>query len=692
MLSRREFVKLGAAMGAGALLPLGMAEKVLGFTLAGQALPANPGLLTKFLDPLPTSVPVFSTPASGPYEVGAYQFTAQVHSQIAPTTVWSYRPQGWTQPTDAQGVAIPETTYIGHAFVVRKGTPIQVRWHNNLTVPHPLPVDPSLHMAQPDPNFVPPATFPVDPVTGQSTYNYTLQDVPIVTHVHGGEVASASDGGPDAWWTANGATGPAYPSAGDPADHTLYTYPNGQPPASIWYHDHALGITRLNVYMGLAGPYLMTDPGNEPALPSGTDGNGQPLDIPLVIQDRMFDTTGQLYFPALSLNPTINPFWVPEFFGDHILVNGKVWPYLTVERRAYRFRIYNGSSARAYVLDLVNQQKSGASPRFQQVATDGGYLAAPVPLNKITLLPGERMEIVIDFSAVPAGTNLLLRNSGKTPLPAGAPAKGATTAQVMQFRVRGATATAFTMPAVLNSSLATYPTIPVVAATTKVRSLTLNEWMGMNTLQPLMATLNNSKWPHMGHNLETEDPALGAVEIWEIINTTADAHPIHTHLTQFQLISRQSYNSANFWKAYVTAFGGVDPNMSMMQPMGPPADYNTFAPNPMYAGATGITPYSRTLQLKPKAVPITITNVVGGNPDVAPFLQNSPIFAPPEESGWKDTVQMYPGQVTRILVRFAPIDGSAAYPFDATTGPGYVWHCHILDHEDNEMMRPYHVK
>lgn len=725
MLSRREFIRLGAMVGGGMVLPLGMAEKVVAFTLGGlpQPVPANPLLVTKFVDPLPVSellTPFTSTVADGKalYDVGVYQFKAKVHSQMPDTTVWSYRDQGFDPAT-----APVQNTYLGPAFLVERGTPTEVTWHNNLGgVWHPMPVDPSLHWADPLHDSPPPGyVYPVDPVTGLSTFDYTLSQIPIVPHVHGGEQAAAVDGGPDAWWTPGFThVGPTFLQAGDveAGRHHVYPYDNEQLPATIWYHDHALGITRFNVYMGMAGAYVIYDPATEPSgvpsvLSGATDSFGHPYDIPLVIQDRMFDATGQLYYPAVSLNPAMNPFWGPEFFGDHILVNGKVWPFLDVEPREYRFRLLNGSQARFYELSLIEPVTKLIGPAFNVIATDGGYVGTPAVVDpatgkRLVIGTGERIEVVVDFSQW-AGKTLELRNFGKTPFPAGANTNPKTTGTVMQFRVAASPVAVpgWTAPAVINPDLVTFPSItePVV----KVRSITLNEWMGV--AQPLMMTENNTKWPHehMGmpgmidpHTALTEDPKLGTTEVWEIINATADTHPIHLHLVQFQLISRQRYNVTKWNKVYFASFGGMDP--SMMDPMGPPYSYEpdgagVFQPNSAYAMMPGyvapapLAAYSRTLSLGPGRPAITIPapNVVGGNPNIAPFLSGPVMWAPPEERGWKDTVKMNPGEVTRILVRFAPNDNSGAFPFDATAEPGYVWHCHILDHEDNEMMRPYKV-
>lgn len=733
MLSRREFIQLGAMVGGGIVLPLGMADKVFGFTLGGnpQPLPANPLLLTKFLDPLPVTellTPYAASNVDGvdTYDVGVFQYASKVHSQMADTTVWGYRPADFDPAT-----APVQNTYLGNAFLIARGTKTRVTWRNNLGgVAHPMPVDPSLHWANPL-GFVPPAPgqYPVNAATGITTFDYTLTKIPTCPHVHGGEQSAKVDGGPDAWYTSDfNELGPTYTLAGlygdsayasDPGGGgNVYPYDNAQLPATIWYHDHALGITRLNVYMGMAGAYVIYDTAREPAgVPSVLSGDldsfGHPFDMPLVIQDRLFDTGGQLYYPAVSLNPTVNPFWGPEFFGDTILVNGKAWPYLDVEPKAYRFRLLNGSQARFYDLDIFDPLTALPGPAFTVVATDGGYIGAPALVNpavggKLVIGTGERMEVVVDFSKW-AGKTLQLRNKGRTPYPSGATVNPKTTGQIMQFRVAASAVAVpgWTAPAgPLNADLAVYPSItqPVV----KVRSLTLNEWMGVG--QPMMMTENNTKWPHEHAGMPgmidpatatSEFPKLGTTEVWEIINTTADTHPIHLHLVQFQLISRQTYNVAKWNKVYFKAFGGMDP--AMMEPMGAPYTYDPvngfFQPTGAYAGMPGYVPpaplaaYGRTFSLKAGGAPITVAapNVVGGNPDITPFLSGAVKYAPPEERGWKDTVKMAPGEVTRILVRFAPNDNTADFPFDATAEPGYAWHCHILDHEDNEMMRPYKV-
>jgi FtsP/CotA-like multicopper oxidase with cupredoxin domain len=570
------------------------------------------------MDPLPIpGVMQPITPASTYYEIGIWQISQQLHSQLLPTTLWAYGP--------SQAAA----SYPAATFEMTRGTPIQVRWLNNLyAMTHPLPVDQTLHWA--------------DPLgTGHTMQPYT-GPVPTVTHLHGGEVEAPSDGHPEAWFT------PGFDATGPGWVQEVYNYPNAQPATTLWYHDHALGITRLNVYMGLAGFYIIRDPAFEAGLnlPGPAPKIGDPpgtkyYEIPIVIQDRMFDVNGQLIYPNVGINPMIHPFWVPEFFGNTILVNGKVWPYLNVERRKYRFRFLNGSDARFYRLKLIDPVTLLPGPAFFQIGTDGGYLRAPVILNdpanpaspRLLLAPGERADIVIDFSNVLEGTTFILDNDARAPFPKGAPPGPQTTRQIMLFRVVPIAGTdTSTVPATLN-------TIPTLAGATVTRSLTLNEVMG--PAGPLAMFLDGKMW----EAAVTEMPKVGSTEIWQVINLTADTHPIHLHLVQFQLVGRQRFQTNKYLKAY-----------NLANPVIPVPPGGTYTPVP-----------------------------------VAPYLQGAPVPPDPNEAGWKDTVRMNPGEVTWIIVRFAPIGQAAMtdYPFDPTAEPGYVWHCHILEHEDNEMMRPY---
>ena len=618
--------------------------------------------------------------------------------------------------------------------------------------------------------FVDPATgtrqgFP--PPGDPCAFNYS-GPIPAVPHLHGGEVPAELDGSPDSWFTSDGlrrgrkfytkgvvgeiATLPALPdarfpvgaiayqtstsswhqvaSAIDPvtllpvqqwqayaSNQVSYTYPNTQEAAPIWFHDHALGATRLNVYAGMAGAYYIHDP----AALAPTAANMPPVSsvIPLVIQDRQFDTNGQLFFQAGSnggllwaLNPD-HPYWSPEFVGDTIVVNGKAWPFTNVDAKRYRFLILNGSNARTYELFLINQVTKLPGPPMWVIGNDGGYLDAPQKLDpalgqKLVVMPGERYEVIVDFGGL-AGSTFVMRNTAKTPYPAGATPPGNTLGRIVQIRVNPTIVAAD--PSYDPASLLPIRSKPIVrlanagaaaVVPNKTRQLTLNEIMGMpmNAIDPVTGLLtafpggpmeilvNNTKWsgedpmsmaPRADFKPVTvkgktthfsEVPIEGETELWEIVNLTADAHPIHLHLVQFQIVNRQGFNTSNYNAAYALAFPA-----KVFQPgYGPPLDYNTGNPR-----------------------------ALGGNPDIVPFLKGPARPALPQESGWKDTVLAPPGQVTRIMVRWAPTDTATAVPFpfdpsgtDGVTGQqgsyNYVWHCHIIDHEDNEMMRPDYVQ
>jgi spore coat protein A len=562
--------------------------------IAGAQTPLDPLTLTKYIDPLP--VPG-AMPMAGPnyYEIGAWQIQQQLHSQLPPTTVYGY---GTSQAT---------ASYPGATIVAEKGVPISIKWTNHLPLTHILAYafDPTIPAAQ------------------------TTTGVPIVPHVHGAEVEPQSDGGPNTWFTPGFAeTGPAW-------SQQVFHYANNQLPATIWYHDHAFGYTRHNVYAGLAGFYVITDPGHEPAgLPSGQ------YDIGLAIQDRMFTADGQLWYPNVGETPE-RPVWIPEFFGNVILVNGKVWPYLNVEPRKYRFRILEGSNARFYSLALTLRANGAPGPAFYQIASDGGYLAKPVILNdprggssapRLLIAPGERAEVVVDFSAYAPGTELILRNTAKAPYPKGASADPQTVGQIMMFRVVPLTAPDHS---VIPQTLTT---VKRLANPTLTRVMTLNEMQGLTG--PVGALLNGKAFDPSDASIS---PRMGTTEKWEIVNLTGDTHPIHIHLVQFQLLNRQKFDA----NRYSAAFALANPTI--------PAD--TYVP---------VAP--------------------------GPYLKGGAVQPDPNERGWKDTFRMNPGEVTRILVRFAPQDEAPAFAFDATAAPGYLWHCHILEHEENDMMQPYRLQ
>jgi spore coat protein A len=620
--------------------------------------------------------------------------------------------------------------------------------------------DQSIHWADPLRNTgpmncmdmsMPGMSMPVDCTNPANSNNPCCQvfsgPVPAVVHLHGAEAFSGVDGGPEQWFTPNGLKGKDFFSYGHPGPgEAIYVYDNLQEPGTLWFHDHALGATRTNVYSGLATFYFLRGPLTEPRnLPKGA------YEIEMAIQDRQFDTNGQIFFPDGSPsgtdpsgvcgsglagdpclngappNPDIHPFWNPEFFGDVVIVNGTPWPVLQVEPRRYLFRILDGSNARTYRLGFGDSAKGEPSPPVYVIGMDDNYLDAPVNVTGKTVVtkgeswpdntvlpaelfiaPGERNYVIVDFSGL-AGKTITLVNNASAPFPSGL-VPGVDAAQlnmnkIMQFKVSlplvGKTDTScnpaiggckrpISMVRLANGNGAKAPGVKI----DKVRQLVLKEHEGPGG--PVEVLVNNTHWdglmspsiaPYFPVDGVSELPRVGSTELWEIINLTMDAHPMHTHLTQFQVLNREDFQgdlmtlTGGYFDAWGAAFGY--PNTLPLSCTDP-----TNAQNPC-PGYGPPLPYTA----------LNGDNALGGNPAIGPFLLGNPTPPDPEEAGWKDTAKAYPGKVTRFLVRWTPTSipnllakpGRNLYTFDPTKGPGYVWHCHIIDHEDNEMMRPYKV-
>ncbi|OGD45266.1 hypothetical protein A3K69_04565 [Candidatus Bathyarchaeota archaeon RBG_16_57_9] len=629
----------------------------------------DPGTIPKYVNQITGAPPVYTPEYVDPV-TGAQYYTLDVTAftqQVLPTTDALGNPTGFGVTSVWGYGGATSLGYIRNqpaaSFEAQVGSPIYVRYQNKLAGDHLFPVDPTLHWADPNGMGMPMAPFTAYP----PGYPDAQSPVPIIPHLHGGEVRSTSDGNPEAWFTSDGLNGYAYNTElttwwdGTPiqSSETVFYYPNSQPATTLWYHDHALGITRINVMSGLAGFYLLRDPADTeaPSLPSGQ------YEVPIVLQDRTFNTpdpvTGQtdFWFPTVGLDPAVHPYWQPEFFGNVMMVNGLVWPNMNVEPGQYRLRLLDGSNARFYTLKLQDKV-TGTKLPFIQIGSDGGYLKNAVALAELTIAPGERADVLVDFSGLPVGTKVTMFNSAKAPFPNGAHADPQTVGQIMQFTVVPATPTTFApvitpanLPA-LNPDLSLAPGWPALATGTVQRPLVL--WEVMGALGPTEILLNGQKWMAP----VSEMPQYHTTEDWLLVNPTADTHPIHLHLVQFQLVSRQKIDMNKYvadWLAANQASG------VMMPPW--PNDWTVQTVDPLAVNAKG--------------KPI--------------YLIGKPTPAPANEQGWKDTVQVNPGEITILRVRFSPTDGSADYVFDPSVGPGYVWHCHILDHEDNEMMRPYTV-
>ena len=493
-----------------------------------------PVVLEPFEDALP--LPAVAQPVAGTvggaatYNLAMREVSQQLHHDLPPTRVWGFG--------DGPGGA----TYPGPTIEATAGVPVTVNWINDLRdsggtlrTDHFLPVDPCPHGAH---------------HPGART----------VVHLHGAHVPQAADGYPEATFL--------------PGQQVSYAYPNLQLPATLWYHDHALGITRLNVYMGLAGFYLLRDAAEKAVgLPSGE------YEVPLVIQDRTFRPDGSLVYPVA---------WQEHFFGDTVLVNGKVWPYLEVKRGKYRFRMLNGSTSRTYALTLSN----GAP--FTQIGTDGGLLPASVSVSTITIGPGERADVIVNFAAYAASTEIVMTNSAPAPFPGG-DHPGDIIPNVMKFVVLGATGHTAPVPNPLRAL------DPIEEAEAVIeRDFELKK--GADACSETAWLINGLRWDDI-----TEYPELGTTEIWRFVNRSGVMHPMHMHLVMFQVLDRQLFDSS---------------------------------------GAT--------------IVPIGV-----------------PLPPAPEEAGWKDTVKVGPNELVRVIARFEDYKGK------------YPYHCHILEHEDHEMMRQF---
>lgn len=681
--TRRAFIKLCGAAGLALCLPMKWGTRtVYAAPIPGGTL--DPLTVPKYVTPLliPPVMPKAGTikQKGGKnvdyYEISMRQITQQILPAGFPTaTVWGY---GAVTGAGKNPLLIHNAPSL--TIEAQWKRPVRVKWINDLKdaggnyLPHLLPVDPTLHWANPpqgnDPAYGS-GTRDSRPTFSTTPGRYT-GPVPIVTHVHGAVgVGDESDGYAEAWYLpmANnipagyategtwydffkGKAAAGYSAAWGPGFAT-FQYPNANRASTIWYHDHALGMTRLNVYAGPAGFYIIrggpsgdktvldTRTGLSAVLPGPAPKEGDKFppnktyyEIPIAIQDRAFNADGSLFYPdtraffdgATATDPgyipdtDLSPIWNPEFFGNMIMVNGNTWPFQTVEQRRYRFRFLNGCQSRFLILDFSNIP----GVEVWQIGNEGGFLSAPVNItsmgNQLLMGLAERADVIVDFTNVPVG-NYVLGNLGPDePFGGGVPdvdfpaADPLSTGQIMQFNVVPALAPDLTTPAAFLQLPAIAP-LPLPVTT---RPLALLEEMSGVWDGPAAAILgiidNMGMAIHkMWDDAVTENPNVGDTEVWEMYNFTADAHPMHVHEVVFEVVDRQTI---------------------------------TF-----------------------EEVGMEITNIQ---------LVGTP--RPPEawETGYKDTVIAYPGEVTRIRAQF-------------NTPGQFVWHCHIVEHEDNEMMRPYRI-
>jgi spore coat protein A, manganese oxidase len=633
MKNRREFLKL-TAMAGGAVLLAGRWQKAFGQYSQGLRKFIHP--LPRFGVEIPAAAPDTSTfPGTDYYNLRLGQYTQWLHPDLPkPTTLWGY----------ADGrLADPVFRHLGGAIIAQKDRPVRIKFKNDLPAIHPLPIDRTLCGAEGAVNRA-------------------------VAHLHGGHVPWASDGGPYAWAAPDGSWGPSriawLPDAAGTALTDDTWYPNDQSARLMWFHDHAMGNTRLNAYAGLASAYVLRDAVESAlvasgAIPGAVDGT----EMFLVIQDKAFKQEadqwgmpGDLDYPSVydadieegGEPPEVS--CVPEYFGDTMLVNGVVYPYAEIEPRRYRLRILNACNARFCRLQLFYAQSNDfpgsteaalnkPGPAMVQIGTEGGFLPEPAMLQSVVLAPAERADMIVDFSDVPVGAKLILYSEAAAPFPMGGddtdffagnkkndvvtqPGYGPNTRTLMQFRVGPRVGAKDPRPAPLK-----LPAIAPLTGATVMRDLTLNEGFDEYGRLIQMLGTNEQMFPGTfarGYMDEaTETPIAGATEIWRVFNLTGDTHPIHMHLTNAQVIGRRKFK--------VSSYSGT----------------------PQFTGPMRL-------------------------PDA-------------NEAGWKETIRMNPGDMTELIMRFDLPAGPAGVTVPQsprTGGHEYVWHCHILEHEEHDMMRP----
>lgn len=724
-ISRRQFLKGAAVTGVGLALPLKFGVR------DAHAFYQSPGL-QKFVPQTfrgvtgSTGIPVAASDGTV-LETGATHFiiniqpfTDQLHPSFAPnsTKLWGFFPE-----TVLVGSTTPR--HLGGIIIAQKGVPTQITFRNKLNVSkHIIPLDTTI------------------PGANQGVNRTAI-------HLHGGLVPWISDGGPFDWWAPNGTHGlsfqnKAIPGSGAALNEAEYFYPNDQSARFVWYHDHAFGITRINAYAGIASAYLIRDSfekglqnlGLPPFIEESITHIPLPLpiqELPIVIQDKIFvgsdinaldptwgqkglpTATGSLWYPhvyeknrwrLLGAGRNLpNPSSIPEMFGDTMLANGTVYPDVDVEPRRYRLRILNACSSRFLNLQLYVQDASAdgitlnpitfnptnaGGPDFLVLGNEAGFLKNPVSIQSyipftqptadpfgyggsLITGPAERWDVLVDFSGnapdgLPyAGKKVILYTDAPAPFPGGDPRNdyfpgapgnpiqpnpgfGPNTRQIMRFNVGSSVSDPQDLPLTITTATdltpgidpflvdigpnGTYTLRPgVTLSPNSPRRLTLNETFdAYGRLTQMLGTdsaevpSSPTKFGRPYIHFATEKVNNGDIEIWEILNLTADTHPMHFHLVNVQVLNREAFDAAN---------------------------YTGGAPAPI-AG---------TLR----------------SPD-------------PTELGWKETVKMSPGEVTRIIMEFKlpPVPFTVPFSPRFTDGKSneFVWHCHILDHEEHDMMRP----
>jgi spore coat protein A, manganese oxidase len=538
----------------------------------------------------------------------------QFNSSLGPATVWTYGQPG------------KDPVLLGPTIVAKSGRPVVIKYINQL----PTTLD----------EF--PLKDAIDPtIAGAPGFDAAKGEVPpgaAIPHLHGGHTAARYDGTPMQWWTDDGEKGEDFKT-------DTFTYVNDQPASLLWYHDHTMGATRFKPYLGLAAAYLIVDDvdNGSTITVSGPDrdARGTPIKhvqkvpagygkyhLPLVLQDKQFNADGTLFYPTeKSLN---HDKWVPEFFGDTPVVNGKAYPYLDAEPRRYRFRLLNGSQARFYNLHFKRDKKDLT---FYVIGSEGGLLPAPVAKTSLLIAPGERFDVIVDFAGIREGRTVMVTNDAGAPYPMGDPANDVVP-ELMKIKIGPRQGTDDTVdPALLK-----LPTIARLSPTPRLAPRDVVAKENEDALgEPTEVLLNGYHFM----DPTTDIIKAGTTETWRWINLTVDAHPMHTHLVSFQVVDRQPFDVELYteaWEAYLASGRSI------------------------------------------------------AKPNVSAYVTGPSIRPDPEETGFKDTVKSYPGYVTRIRATFS-LPRTSLLDYDPKTGifGDWVYHCHILEHEENDMMRPFRI-
>ncbi|WP_411086892.1 multicopper oxidase family protein [Streptomyces sp. 061-3] len=624
MVGRREFLKAGGALGGAAMLPQGvLGARAYAATARKTECPDIPlthtPRLKRYVDRLPTPLTAVPDPSVYPgadyYEITMRQGSWKFHQDLEPATVWGYWANNPHDPHEPTGMG-----YLGPTISVPPDHPTVIKYRNEL---------PTTHLFQ----FVIDAIrngcselTPTPPPPYKSELPFPSNvNVWNVVHQHGGFTAPQSDGMPLHSFSPDGIHAEGYTTL-DPSrvkrNEAISGYTNHERSSMLWYHDHGMGMTSLNVYAGLAGLYLIRDPADERlGLPRGE------FEVPLILQDRTFAEDGSLAYTMTLREGEDTP-----------VVNGKAYPFLDVERRRYRLRILNASNERFWRLRFQTWP-TDALPQptmpFWLIGTDGGF-RTPLQMLNFLISPAERYDLIVDFSQVPMGTKVRLTNYHAPVHYPGMPGTGPEIREIMEFQV--------TKPLSGGPDRTRPPKelrLPTVAPVKPKPHIRRRQWVTYQ--HKLFRTMTFNAVPFMAPSQDFIK--AGSTEIWEYINPNHDAHPMHVHLVNFQVLDRQPIDAAAYQ-----------------------ADYEKW----INGGR------------KPKNLPV-----------LANYLTGPPIPPEPDEAGSnKDTFKSYPETVTRIIIQeFSPPTGTiASIPGSGTEFPAtYIHHCHILEHEDDDLMRPWTI-